>query len=84
MLSLDGNFHFNYLSHGLITDAAVHDSQALPEILDIDNQADAIWAGSAYRSQDAEWVLETIWFDSQIHEQALSLFCLRGVYNCYS
>ena len=42
----------------------------MPEILDIDNQADAIWADSAYRSQDPEWVLETIGFDSQIHEQA--------------
>ena len=42
----------------------------MPEILDIDNQDDAIWADSAYRSQDAEWVLDTIGFDSQIHERA--------------
>ena len=45
-------------------------SQILPEILDIDNRADSIWADSAYRSQDPEWVLETIGFDSQIHERA--------------
>ena len=84
----NGESHFGYKNHinvdvefGFIrryqvTDAAVHDSQALPEILDIDNQADAIWADSAYRSQDAEWVLETIGFDSQIHERAYRNFPL--------
>ena len=61
---------FGFIRRYQVTDAAVHDSQALPEILDIDNQDDAIWADSAYRSQDPEWVLETIGFDSQIHERA--------------
>ena len=59
---------FGFIRRYRVTDAAVHDSQALPEILDIDNQDNAIWADSAYRSQDPEWVLETIGFDSQIHE----------------
>ena len=45
---------FGFIRRYQVTDAAVHDSQALPEILNIDNQDDAIWADSAYRSQDPE------------------------------
>lgn len=52
-----------------ITDAAVHDSQVLGEILDPDNEGDQIWADSAYRSEEIEWVLERIGFESEIHER---------------
>jgi IS5 family transposase len=60
--------------HGLIrryavTDAAVHDSQVLGQLLDADNQSDMIWADSAYRSQAIEETLALIGFDSQIHER---------------
>lgn len=61
--------------HGLIrryavTDAAVHDSQVLGQLLDEDNDSDMIWADSAYRSEAIEETLELIGFNSQIHERA--------------
>lgn len=61
--------------HGLIrqyvvTDAAVHDSQVLAQLLDEDNQSDEIWADSAYRAEAIEEALELLGFDSQIHERA--------------
>lgn len=61
--------------HGLIrryavTDAAVHDSQVLGQLLDEDNTGDAIWADSAYRCKAIEETLERIGFDSQIHSRA--------------
>lgn len=78
----NGKSHFGYKNHisidvkfGFVrqyqvTDAAVHDSQVLGEIIDIENPDDRIWADSAYRSEDIEWVLEKIGFDSEIHERA--------------
>lgn len=74
--------HFGYkdhisidAEHGLIrryvvTDASVHDSQVLGQLLDEDNQSDAIWADSAYRSEAIESTLELLSFESQIHERA--------------
>lgn len=53
-----------------VTDASVHDSQVLGQILDEDNESDEIWADSAYRSQEVEEVLEWMGFDSHIHERA--------------
>ena len=53
-----------------ITDASVHDSKALGEVLDIENPSDKIWADSAYRSEDIEWTLEKIGFESEINERA--------------
>lgn len=60
--------------HGLIrkysvTDAAVHDSQVLGELLDEDNDSDTIWADSAYRAEAIEATLALMGFDSQIHER---------------
>jgi IS5 family transposase len=60
--------------HGLIrqycvTDASVHDSQVLGQLLDEDNQSDEIWADSAYRSDAIEATLELMGFDSQIHQR---------------
>ena len=74
--------HFGYKNHigidaeyGLIrryqvTDASVHDSQELGNLLDDDNEADSLWADSAYRSEAIEAVLALMGFDSQIHERA--------------
>jgi IS5 family transposase len=73
--------HFGYKNHinvdaehGLIrryqvTDAAVHDLQVLSDLLDADNEADKLWADSAYRSDAIETVLAWMGFDSQIHER---------------
>lgn len=62
------------VEHGLIrryrvTDASVHDSQVLSQLLDEDNDSNAIWADSAYRSETIEATLELTGFDSQIHER---------------
>ena len=78
----NGQSHFGYKNHisidvrfgfvrqYLVTDASVHDSRVLGKILDIENPDDRIWADSAYRSEDIEWVLEKIGFESEIHERA--------------
>lgn len=76
-----GKSHYGYKNHigidaeyGLIrryhvSDASVHDSQALGNLLDEDNEADTLWADSAYRSEVTEAVLKLMGFDSQIHER---------------
>jgi IS5 family transposase len=73
--------HFGYkdhicidAEHGLIrryavTDASVHDSQVLGQLLDQDNDSDSIWADTAYRCDAIEETLELIGFESQIHER---------------
>lgn len=60
-----------------VTDASVHDSQVLGQLLDEDNESDEIWADSAYRNQQTEEVLELIGFDSHIHERAYRNHPLR-------
>ena len=60
--------------HGLIrqyavTDASVHDSQVLGQLLDDDNESDKIWADTAYRAEAIEETLKLMQFDSQIHER---------------
>uniref|UniRef100_B8HYT3 Transposase IS4 family protein n=1 Tax=Cyanothece sp. (strain PCC 7425 / ATCC 29141) TaxID=395961 RepID=B8HYT3_CYAP4 len=74
--------HFGYkdhisidVEHGFIrryavTDASVHDSQAFTAVLDADNQDDGVWADSAYRAAGIETLLETLHFESHIHERA--------------
>jgi transposase, IS5 family len=52
-----------------VTDAAVHDSQALPQILDAENEGDGVWADSAYRSAVIEWLLGILNWCSHIHER---------------
>lgn len=77
----NGERHFGYKNHinidaeyGFIrnhsvTDASVHDSQQFCHVLDADNEADEIWADSAYRSQALEEALELGGYRSQIHER---------------
>lgn len=60
--------------HGLIrryavTDASVHDSQVLGQLLDEDNDSAPLWADSAYRSEAIEETLNLVGFESQIHER---------------
>ncbi len=78
----NGQNHFGYkdhisidVAHGFIrcycvTDASVHDSQVLGQLLDPDNPDDDLWGDSAYRSQDIEGTLELLNYDSHIHERA--------------
>lgn len=77
-----GRSYFGYKSHisidvehGFIrryavTDASVHDSQTLGQLLDDENETDAVWGDSAYRSETIEAVLELLQFESHIHERA--------------
>ncbi len=59
-----GRSHYGYKNHvnvdrrhklvrrWRVTDAAVHDSQVVDDILDLDNTASEVWADSAYRSAE--------------------------------
>jgi transposase, IS5 family len=67
-VSIDATYGF--IRRYAVTNAAVHDSQMLAEVLDAENEGDQIWADSAYRSEDTEWVLEKMCFDSEIHERS--------------
>ena len=50
-----------------VTDASVHDSQALEAVLDGDNTASSVWADSAYRSAGIEAMLKEKGLTSRIH-----------------
>ena len=51
------------------TDAAVHDSQVVEDILDADNTASDVWADSAYRSAEIEAKLGEKGLKSRIHRK---------------
>jgi IS5 family transposase len=53
------------------TDAAVHDSQKLDDILDLSNTAKDVWADSAYRSAAIEQRLKEKDLMSRIHRRAV-------------
>ena len=51
------------------TDASVHDSQKLDEILDKSNTSNEVWADSAYRSAETEVKLKGKGYKSRIHRR---------------
>ena len=51
------------------TDASVHDSQKLDEILDKSNTGNEVWADSAYRSAETEAKLTEKGYKSRIHRR---------------
>lgn len=55
--------------HYEVTDASVHDSQLIADILDGDNTASSVWADSAYRSADIETLLKNKDLSSRIHRK---------------
>ncbi|PCI40849.1 MAG: IS5/IS1182 family transposase [Rhodospirillaceae bacterium] len=55
--------------HYEVTDASVHDSQVIADILDGDNTASSVWADSAYRSADIETLLKSKGLTSRIHRK---------------
>ena len=77
-----GKAHYGYKNHVnvdrrhklirlyTVTDASVHDSQALDDVLDDDNTASDVWADSAYRSAEIEGKLEARGLKSRIHRKA--------------
>jgi IS5 family transposase len=52
------------------TDALVHDSQTLDEVLDKTNTSNEVWADSAYRSVETEAKLKAKGYKSRIHRRA--------------
>ena len=66
-ISIDGGFGF--IRRYAVTDAAVHDSQVLSELLDIDNPDERLWADSAYRSEARLEVLGWMGFNPQFNER---------------
>jgi transposase, IS5 family len=52
------------------TEASVHDSQKLDEVLDKSNTSNEVWADSAYRSAETEAKLKERGFKSRIHRRA--------------
>src|SRR5258708_6507298 len=52
------------------TDAAVHDSQKLDDVLDLSNTGKGVWADSAYRSVQIEAGLQARGLQSPIHRRA--------------
>ena len=77
-----GKSHYGYKNHVnvdrrhklirryKVTDASVHDSQALDDVLDDANTASDIWADSAYRSAEIERTLKDRFLKSRIHRKA--------------
>jgi IS5 family transposase len=53
-----------------VTDASVHDSQELDNVLDPNNDSQDVWADSAYRSEQQEERLKEKGCASHIHERA--------------
>jgi IS5 family transposase len=76
-----GKRHYGYKNHVnvdnahklirkyAVTDASIHDSQALNDLLDSGNTSRAVWADSAYRSETAEASLKAQGYRSQIHRK---------------
>lgn len=77
-----GKAHYGYKNHVnvdrrhklirryAVTDASVHDSQALDGLLDDENTASGVWADSAYRSAEIEDKLAARGLKSRIHRKA--------------
>ena len=76
-----GKSHYGYKNHvGIdrkhklirryqVTDAAVHDSQVVEELLSSDNTAKGVWADSAYRSEAIEKKIKKRGLTSRIHRK---------------
>ena len=77
----NGQTHYGYKNHVnidrrhklvrryAVTDASVHDSQGVDDILDDDNTALSVWADSAYRSDTIEKKLADKGLKSRIHRK---------------
>jgi IS5 family transposase len=58
------------IRHYSVTDASVHDSQAVDDLLTSDNTASGVWADSAWRSKDIEEKIKEKGLTSRIHRKA--------------
>ena len=53
-----------------VTDASVHDSQVIGNLLDGENEGDKLWGDSAYFAEKINIILTLMGFDVKIHEKA--------------
>ena len=77
-----GQNHYGYKNHisvdrrhklvrrYAVTDAAVHDSQVIDELIDHPNTSQGVWADRAYRSAAIERMLRARGLNSHIHRRA--------------
>ena len=77
-----GKSHYGYKNHinidrehklirrYSVTDASVHDSQVIEDLLTSDNTASGVWADSAYRSKAIEEKVKEKGLTSRIHRKA--------------
>jgi IS5 family transposase len=54
-----------------VTDAAVHDSQALPELIGPQNRGETLFADSAYKSAQTDAQLTDLGITNYVHEKAV-------------
>lgn len=66
-ISIDREYRF--IRHYDVTNASVHDSQVLGELIDFENDENILWADSAYYSELREQVLDLLGIRSEIHER---------------
>lgn len=64
-VNVDGRYKLIRRYH--VTDAALHDSQAVDELLTRANTASGVWADAAYRSEEIEAKLRARGFSSRVH-----------------
>ena len=67
-ISIDKNYKL--IRKYEVTDASVHDSQVIGNLLDGENEGDDLWADSAYFAEKINMVLALMGFDAKIHEKA--------------
>ena len=67
-ISIDKKYKF--IRKYEITDASVHDSQVIGNLLDGENEGDELWADSAYFAEKIDMILTLMVFDVKIHERA--------------
>lgn len=60
---------YGFIRQYVVTDASVHDSQVLTQLLDDLNTGEGVWADSAYYSAGIEWLLLFLSWTSHIHER---------------
>jgi len=69
-LNSSSDVAFKFIRRYTVTDASVHDSQVLGELLDADNSGDGLWADSAYLSVLIVEVLMLMGFEPHLNERA--------------
>lgn len=77
----NGERHYGYKNHVkadleskligtyTVTDASVHDSRTLPDLISVEDEGHILYADSAYRSAAIELALEHNGMTSQVHER---------------